>query len=194
MNVRRLPRTSAQLDFARKLGIDDVVEHTNSIVWIGHSPGTFHDDFGDNVVVQLTGKATFIIFPAQCAFLLKPIFGPNRKINDTMGHLGWAKRGMPRGKARVPFYHVTLRPGDGLAVPSTSIHKVVSRDSRRLAINAFFEPKFGRMQWPTAPVNSFVRHNQNVLAMRILWLRTLRHLWETRRVAIAMHTERLEFI
>ncbi|CAK0901264.1 unnamed protein product [Prorocentrum cordatum] len=61
-----------------------------------------------------------------------------------MGHLGWAKRGMPRGKARVPFYHVTLRPGDGLAVPSARPSGVVSRDSRRLAINAFFEPKFGR--------------------------------------------------
>ncbi|CAK0832787.1 unnamed protein product [Prorocentrum cordatum] len=194
MNVRRLPRLAAQLDFARKLGMDDLVEHTSSIVWIGHSPGSFHDDFADNVVVQLTGTATFIIFPAQCAWLLKKSVGRNRTLAGHAGPLQWVRRGMKRGKGRAPFYHVALKPGDGLAVPSTSMHKVISRDSRRLALNAFFEARPGRMQWPGAPANAFYRHDQSALAMRNLWIKTLRYLWESREVAIAMHTERIELI
>merc|ERR1711920_410020 len=85
-----------------------------------------------------------------------------------------------------PFFHVTLRAGEGLVMPSHSFHRVWSRSSKRIAVNAFFEPKYKKMQWPHTVSHGFKMYEQSTLAMRILWLRALRRLWDTKQLGMFM--------
>merc|ERR1712039_92036 len=95
---------------------------------------------------------------------------------------------------RSPFFHIPLKEGEGVAVPSHAWHKVTSKQSRRVAVNAFMEPKFGKMRWKSAPNNYFNKENRQNAAMRILWLRSMKHLWKTRKLHYMMHTDRNDYV
>lgn len=193
-NSWRVPKWKEGVDYAKALGITNLIEHAYSILWIGTTAGEFHDDFQDNVLVQVSGYSSMIVFPSNCSPLIKPVYGPKRKIPENTGALEWGTKGVPKGKVKAPFYHVSLKPGDGMVVPSGAIHKVVTGDPRRLALNAFFEPKFGEMQWPGSPLNIYNTHTKEGLAVRVLWLRVIHQLWIKRKIAMSMHTERLELL
>jgi hypothetical protein len=184
INMNRLENLS--MDFGEMI-FPGQVEATHSLLWAGQQRGGMHADFQDNIIIQLTGKADIIVFPANCSASSQ--FLPNQvTVKD------WVKKGVKPGKIRAPFFHVILQEGEGIAVPSHAYHKVVSTQSRRLAVNAFMEPKFGRMKWKSAPNNYFVNEDRANSAMRVLWLRAMAHLWKTRRLHYMMHTDRNDFV
>ena len=97
-------------------------------------------------------------------------------------------------REQLPWYHVRLRPGEGIAIPSHSMHTVLSASSHRVGVNLFFEPKFEQMQWETAHSNAFVNFDSDALAVRTLWVRTIRELWDAHGVSMAMHTDKMEIL
>jgi len=180
------------VDIAQRLGFGagfggELVEHTHSILWIGAAKGGIHTDHQDNVLIQLTGDVQVLVIPQSCVGLAKV---PTR-IRDIGGFL---TDGMPPNRSRLPFYHVHLRQGEGLVIPSLAQHKIISSDSKRVGLNAFMEPRFGKMQWPTAPANYYRRHRRDILAMRSLYMKTLQRLWDDYQISYTMHTERVEFV
>merc|ERR1711933_412226 len=107
--------------------------------------------------------------------------------------------GMPRGQARIPFFHVLLKPGEGVVIPSMAYHRILSRTSRRVALNFFLEPRFGKTWRPGAPKNSYSWMDRDKLALRTLWLRTMNKFWDAERVSrgdwpLVMHTGAMEFM
>jgi len=193
LNLRRVPRFAAGADVAARLGLgagpegSPLVEHTHSLLWMGASRGGVHTDNQDNVLMQLTGDVEVLVIPAGCVGLAK-VPGATRDV------AGWLRAGQPPNSSRLPFYHIHLRQGEGLVLPSLAQHKVVSSEGRRVGLNAFFEPRFGRMQWPGAPANYFLRHRRDILALRSLHVMAARRLWDTRRLPYVMHTERIELL
>merc|ERR1712099_8516 len=96
-----------------------------------------------------------------------------------------------RKKKRAPFYHMRMRPGDGFTIPGGAKHKVVSRSPHRMSVNTFFEPKFLQMQWEHTTGNQYKRNSPDVLAVRYLWVKALRHLWDTEKRSVFYHTTRM---
>mmetsp|Transcript_33374 Transcript_33374/g.89318 ORF Transcript_33374/g.89318 Transcript_33374/m.89318 type:complete len:483 (+) Transcript_33374:3-1451(+) len=189
LNSRRAHRLMEGVNIGKVLGIEPLVENSHSLLWWGITPGGFHNDMQDNVLLQLTGSAEVIVIPPNCSIGVDKI-GKHMKLVDFI-----KKRKMATGfKEHIPFFHVTLTAGQGLVIPSLAIHKVIGTNSARFAINAFFEPKWGQMQWPGAANNYYKRHNKRILAIRSLWLRTLSKLYDERRLGMVMHTEKIEFV
>merc|ERR1712113_654542 len=156
----------------------DSVEATLSLLWFGVTAGEFHIDFQDNVLIQLTESCEIMVVPANCSHKDLP-GGVVREWMKTM---------------KVPFIHTTIHAGEGIILPSMAQHKVTRRNSRSVAINAFLEPKFGKMRWRSAPSNFFTRQFKPNAAMRVLWLRSMRKLWDERRINLFMHTHRIDYI
>jgi len=184
MNGRHLPKF-ADVNLGLKLGLaPGELEATHSLLWTGTTPGAFHTDYQDNVLIQLSGSIEVIVFPANCAIRFLP------------GHLNLKKAVETENIDQVStlFYHVKLRAGEGLVVPSMAWHKITSRDSDRITLNGFMEPKFDQMRWPSAPANFFRRQDPKYLAMRVLWLRSMKHLFDTRKIIYFMHTFRIEYV
>jgi len=178
------------LDIPKKLGIDKLVERAWSYLRFGTAPQYSHSDGYDNILMQLTEEIEIIMHPANCTSL--PVLAD---ANFNMkGVLPFVTEGMPHGESRAPFFHVHLKPGEGVIIPSDTMHKIISRDPKRIALNAFFEPRFGKMQWTSAPSNFYLRNHDSVLATRALWMKALTHLWETRKVSMFYHTARMEVL
>jgi len=196
INLQHLPNFTGGVDIAERLGAGkgfggELVEHTLSLLWMGQQKGGFHYDHQDNVLIQLTGVADVLVLPPACI----GSYVPPQKCD----FMKWQtkERKHPKGDHfRAPFYHIRMRSGEGLVIPSMAQHRVISQGTGRIALNAFMEPAFKKMAWPekTAPANFWRRQRPAIAAMRVLWLRTLRHLWETRNISMVMHTERNELI
>jgi len=188
VNARRLPGFPEALNFAEKLGVGHLVSHTHSFVWPGSTPGQFHVDEWDNVQSQATGSCDVIIFPPRCSGSIKmPL---------VEGHLDWRRRMREQkpGNQYAWFFHMRLKAGEGVVIPSNAFHKIISRDNRRLAVNSFLEPKFGKMQWPGNPAHQFAINSRDMLAARRLWVESLSHLWDTKKISMFMRTLRVEMI
>lgn len=187
INVRRLPELTRGFDPAEKLGIQHLSEHTHAYLWLGATAGGIHPDLQDNILIQLNTEAEVIVFPQACYPLVQGI--PNRA-----NLMEWLPEGQPPNKSKAPFFHIHVKPGEGVVIPSLSLHQVISRNSHRIGINYFFEPKFDKMMWPQAPGNKFVRARRHDRAMRFLWVRTAKTLWDTHKIALFMHTGKMEVI
>jgi len=87
-----------------------------------------------------------------------------------------------------------LREGEGVAIPSYAFHKVVSRRSGRVAMNAFMEPGFRKMRWRDSPSNYFRCASDGSEAMRVLSVKSMRRLWKTRKLHYIMHTDRNDYV
>merc|ERR1711988_847032 len=178
LNGRHLPKFLG-MDLGRKFGLlPSEIEYTHSLLWTGTTPGAFHTDYQDNVLIQLSGTIEVIVFPANCS--IRHIPGP------LVLSKAIATESIDRMTTR--FFHLTLRAGEGVVIPSMAWHKVTSRDSSRMTVNGFMEPRFGQMRWPSAPANFFRRQDKEYLAMRVLWLRSMRHLYDTKKIVYFMHT------
>merc|ERR1712187_919189 len=123
-----------------------------------------------------TGTVDMQVVPPNCSRLLRRPHDPDEGMIPWLRKAANATEGVPCA----PFFHMRLRPGDGVVLPSGTFHRVVSREDRRVSLNAFFEPAFGEMRWKSAPSNFYVRQHVDVLATRALWIKVVRHLWETR--------------
>jgi len=192
INVRRLPTMNSYMDFPKMLGMEDDVLHQHGFLWFGTAAGQHHIDPGDNILMQLTGEVDVIVFNSMCLGLLDRSDGLIFKIND--GILPWATEGVPEGKVRAPWFHLRLTEGEGVVIPSGSVHKVVTRNTKRVGLNAFFEPRFGKMWWRHAPGNCYNRNDKDVLASRSLWVQSLGHLWDKKEMGMGFHTVRMEVI
>lgn len=169
------------------LGLGDEAETSHSMLWFGQTRGHMHPDWHDNVVIQLTGEDEIIVFPSNCSSLVWGRFQPTETLRE------WVQYGVGPGEVRAPFFHVVLRAGEGLTIPSMSFHKVVSRHSGRVALNAFIEPRWGRMRWAHAPYSFFNFQSPFLAALRIAWARSSVHLWRTHKMTAFMHTPENDF-
>merc|ERR1712032_1234059 len=125
---------------------------------------------GDNVIMQLTGEADVVVFPANCSFETWRL--PNKVVvREWLSRTADGKP-LPKGSLRVPYFHMMLRQGEGVVIPSYAFHKVVSRQSSRVGMNAFMEPRFRKMRWKDSPSNYFLRASDGAEAMRVLFLKS----------------------
>jgi len=193
VNVLRLPNwTRGEIDvhsLAAALGLGEQVEHAHNFLWMGASPGGIHSDIQDNVLVQITGTSDVFLVPANCSLALD--------LSTSIAHASVTSDWIRQQEADFPFFLVRLRPGDGLAIPSNTMHTVLSQDPGRIGMNFFLEPRHGRMQWPGAPANFFNYAPRGRLAMRTLWVKAVKDLWERREAgtpSFIMHGERQEIV
>lgn len=189
VNMNRLPNFS--FDVGGML-FPGQVESTHSLLWMGAQGGGMHADWQDNVIMQLTGEADVVVFPANCSFETFRL--PNKVVVREWLSRTADKRPLPKGTARVPHFHIMLREGEGVAIPSYAFHKVVSRRSGRVAMNAFMEPKFRKMRWKESPSNYFRCASDGAEAMRVLSVKSMRRLWKTRKLHYIMHTDRNDYV
>lgn len=193
INVKRLTNYMKDVDFTRALGLDGLVDNLFSYLWLGVSPGEFHWDAEDNVLIQLTGEVDIFLFDANCTYLVEELdrFADITEVVSTSDPKDQFMKG---NRARIPFYHMRLRPGDGVVMPSFAKHRIIIRDTRRVGMNVAFLPKFGAMRWPGAPASAFTRFDIDVFAVRSLFMRSVKHLYETRGIVYTHHTARQEII
>lgn len=191
VNVQRLPRWSrGALEpsvLAAKLGLAGQAEYAHNLLWLGCGPGGIHADIQDNVIVQLAGESEVFLVPPNCSLALEMGAGGTGVTTE------WIKKLGPD----FPFFVVRLRPGDGLAIPSNTMHIVASMSPERIGMNFFFEPRHGRMRWPAALGNFYNWAGPGHLAMRDLWVKTVKELWRTREPGappFIVHGQRQELI
>lgn len=183
INVRRLPRYARGLRASEKLGISDKVAHEHRYLWFGVTPGYFHPDPCDNVLVQLVSTVDVFVMPSQC-----------HNITDIRGFQGVISRNQEPGKPPVPFFHIRMRPGEGVVIPSGAIHKVVNWHNQRVGLNFFFEPVHGAMRSKSNPASMWTREHDDVLVARSLWVRALARLYDKTGISMSYHTTRMELI
>ena len=134
VNIRRLTKKRfIQPNFLKNFG------HSFSFLWMGLSPGGFHFDEFNNVLLQLSGRKRVVCFD--------PIYA------DTISHDHYLTildddslfsdkniQAYP-GLAKVPYFEAELKAGDALILPSAAYHapKAMSFDS--VSLNAFFTPR-----------------------------------------------------
>ncbi|CAK0905953.1 unnamed protein product [Prorocentrum cordatum] len=87
------------------------VETTHSLLWMGAQGGGMHADWQDNVIMQLTGEADIVVFPANCSFETWRL--PNKVVvrewlSRTADRMTGRCLGAPRavGGRRLPTHHV----------------------------------------------------------------------------------------
>uniref|UniRef100_A0A7S1MHV5 Cupin-like domain-containing protein n=1 Tax=Alexandrium catenella TaxID=2925 RepID=A0A7S1MHV5_ALECA len=195
INVRRLPNwtrsgrgENGTQAIAELLGLAGQVEFAHSFLWLGVSAGGLHLDIQDNVLIQINGESHAFVIPANCSRIEDTPFESNSATEE------WFSQ---QGADAPPYFHITLRPGDGLVIPSNSMHAVVSQDASRIGLNLFFEPRFGAMRWPAAPNNYYNHAGEGHLAVRALWLKTLAELWDSGALgsrSYIVHGQRQELI
>jgi hypothetical protein len=190
VHTKYFPKFMEGVDVASKLGISNSVLTTHQYLWFGASHGALHHDFQDNVLIQISGEAEVIIVPPNCShFILDGSHVQKQDLNYLWPDLtdGW--------RYKAPFYHFQLKAGEGVVIPATAPHRIISWDNFRIGMNSFFEPKYKQMQWgSTAPANFYSLQPDSLLAIRSLWTESLQHLFDTRRIVLAMHTSKLEYI
>lgn len=189
INLRRLPKFHQGHDPIRAANLSGEARSTLSMMWFGNAPGGWHTDMQDNVLVQLTGEVDVLAVAAASAHVcglpmgrMYPLIEYMKSCKEQFGH-----------DARA--YHIRLGPGDAVAIPSNTQHRVLCNNTRRVAVNYFFEPEFLQMRWPPATPHTFNYYkalSEDNLAMRLLWITTVQRLWDERGVAMFMHTERME--
>merc|ERR1712032_644805 len=186
INMRRLPGFTEGVDFAKEFGLGDLVDATHEFLWFSVTPGTFHTDAYDNIFIHMAEEADLLVLPSNCSGLIVPL--------ASQGIMTFLRKNQTKGNLRAPFFHMRMKPGDGFTIPSGAKHKVVARSPHRVSVNAFFEPKFRQMQWTSAPGNMYLRNHPDVLAARNLWVKSLRHLWDTEKRSMFYHTTRMGVI
>mmetsp|Transcript_91004 Transcript_91004/g.281454 ORF Transcript_91004/g.281454 Transcript_91004/m.281454 type:complete len:523 (+) Transcript_91004:51-1619(+) len=189
INALRLPSWTRgdvePQDLAEKIGAGGQVLHAHNLLWFGVSIGGIHLDIQDNVLVQVSGVSEVFVVPANCSL------GFDLGIGNNPVNAEWIQK---QG-ANLPFFLMRLEPGDAVAIPSNSMHVVASQDPKRIGMNFFMEPRHGRMRWPWAPANFYNYADRGHLAMRELWLQTIKEMWRDRDPAsptFVVHGQRQE--
>merc|ERR1712014_244366 len=97
-----------------------------------------HWDIDDNILLQLAGEVDITIFPANCSAGLLSRLWKVQGFDSTTPTTELVQ------KTGIPFFHMVLRPGDGVVLPSLAYHRVIIRDRDRIGMNVAFVPKFGQ--------------------------------------------------
>jgi len=193
INLRRLPKwprgALREEDLVEGIGFKrGQVEMVHGLVWMGVGEGNIHRDAMDNTLVQVSGENHLVLVPANCSWNI-PESGSLHAgaVKHIFGAQGW----------RLPYFSITLRAGDAVVIPSNSVHVVTSKDPRRIGLNFFYEPSFMEFRWSSAPANYYKMLDPEHLAMRTLWLRTIKELWRTGAAGtkgFVMHGQRQELV
>lgn len=98
--------------------------HVFNFVWVGWSPGGLHYDEMDNVLVQVAGTKSIVIFPPHVTDLIDgehyPGSGKGRYGRPPFNGKEFFSEESLRSQpllAAVPHYHVRLKPGDAVSIP-----------------------------------------------------------------------------
>jgi len=180
VNLRRVPRFDGGLKVADLIGLGDRSTRGLNLLWYGVSPvgplDGLHTDVQDNVLIELVSPTNVYVMPRETF---------------------WDLPADANFTGDVDIYKIRLEPGDGLAIPSNFLHTVEHLQDDRLAVNYFFEPKWGAMQWPDGKGNYFTelaKTNKSHLAMRSLWFETVGALWDRHKIGISMHSWKMEVL
>jgi len=190
LNTRRL-KIFHDVDYGQALGLGDAVQHAHAFLWTGITPGLMHIDAYDNILIQITGTVHLFAFSSNCSVTIRNNYDHDY---ETAGIGDWIRKKAARIDNKVYIYHMKIKPGDGVVIPANAYHHIVNGDSRRIALNVFFEPKFKEMRWESARRTPWFRLNEDVLAVRNLWVQAVGHLFDSKRVGFAHQLNRLELI
>lgn len=193
VHTRRLPRFHERLPKVEELlGIEEDVLRSQSMLWMGSTPGGFHYDEEANVYIQLTGESFAFVVPQN---LTDVMTGSQRH--------PWGSAGLPSRSAlaedpllkEVPIYMVHLRPGDGITLQGRAYHRFMAQTQDRVALNWFFIPRWRRMEY--TPADWYSKEAQRSLprlALRQLWARTLSGLWDQDGRGVIYMGGKLEYL
>jgi hypothetical protein len=187
VNVRRLPNFAPNLDFAGLFGLSGVVEHSNAVISGGHCQSEVQMNWQDSVIFQLSGVDEIIVFPPNCTAVTSEI--PLRDSVHT-----WVMKNQKEGDVKVPFYHIRLRAGEAVIIPSMAVHIVKGLHSARFSLSVTFEPKLGQMAWPGAPSHFQGLQRPSVGVMRVLWARSIKRLWDTKKVTFSRQSSVMDVL
>ncbi|CAK0860536.1 unnamed protein product [Prorocentrum cordatum] len=95
---------------------------------------------------------------------------------------------------KVPFYHIRLRAGEAVVIPSMAVHVVKGLHSARFSLGVSFEPRFGQMAWPGAPSHFQGLQRPSVGAMRVLWARSTKRLWDAKKVILSRQSSVMDVL
>ncbi|CAK0860534.1 unnamed protein product [Prorocentrum cordatum] len=141
----------------------------------------------DTVIFQLSGMDEIIVFPPNCTAVTSEI--PLRDSVHT-----WVMKNQKEDDVKVPFYHIRLRAGEAVVIPSMAVHVVKGLHSARFSLGVSFEPRFGQMAWPGAPSHFQGLQRPSVGAMRVLWARSTKRLWDAKKVILSRQSSVMDVL
>lgn len=202
VNVRRLPHyVNLDADVVRPLGLEGDVERATGQLNIGYSAGEPHWDEQDNLFINIKGVSVVMVAPSNYTDAADGYKGSG----FNMPWWVWQRfelAGLAHERTRrnhtfrrdvMPYFAVVLLPGEGVLIPSRSYHAVMGTFDR-IALNAFLEPRYGRMRWPSNPGSHWHRETPERRAVRNLWTRTIARLWDERKLSIHIQGYNLEML
>ncbi|CAE7267351.1 unnamed protein product [Symbiodinium necroappetens] len=176
VNLRRIPKFDGGLNVSDRVGLGSQSTRGLSLLWYGVNPvkwwHALHTDVQDNVLIELVSATNVYVFPREL------FWNTPSDVNIT-------------GE----YHKIRLEPGQGVAIPSNFLHTVEHLSDSRLAVNYFFEPEFGEMQWPNGKGNYYTemaKANKSHLAMRSLWFGSIGQLWDRFKIGMYMHSWKME--
>lgn len=189
----RLPTVAVEdFDVSKALAIEDKVVGAHNYLWLGASQGSLHHDHEDNILIQLTEEVEGVVVPQNCSGLvLDDPWSPTGHVTTLFPDPNISQKEF---RSRPPFYHFYLKPGEGIIVPSAANHRFISKTNARVGLNAFFEPNFQQMQHKDTPYNFYKLVNDDVLAVRVLYLKSQELMYRKHKKVVSMHTPKLPFI
>mmetsp|Transcript_45352 Transcript_45352/g.94589 ORF Transcript_45352/g.94589 Transcript_45352/m.94589 type:complete len:440 (+) Transcript_45352:35-1354(+) len=178
VNLRRVPKFDGGLNVSDRVGLGSQSTRGLSLLWYGVNPSKWwhalHTDVQDNVLIELVSATNVYVFPREL------FWNTPSDVNIT-------------GE----YHKIRLEPGQGVAIPSNFLHTVEHLSDSRLAVNYFFEPEFGEMQWPNGKGNYYTEMaeaNKSHLAMRSLWFGSVGQLWDRFKIGMYMHSWKMEVL
>merc|ERR1712032_105797 len=185
MSLRRLPRFMDVDKFVSQVGLDEDVHRSHSFLIVGASNGNVHWDEPENIIVGVSGLNVIFMVPGDWADGLSP-----KKCQEGEDWVDWLKAD-PFREEFVPFHMVVLKPGQGVVIPSKTLHAVYGTVDR-LAFNAFMEPKWGHMQWTDRTY--WKEESIERRALRHLWVGSMKRAWEEKGVGLYFQGGMMEML
>jgi len=182
INARRLPQLYKKLpDITKRIGIDKDVLRTETLFWMGGTPGGLHYDEEQNFYVQLTGETfAFVVPPNFTDYFL----GGERHPHE-----------FPLHNKEVPIFLIHMKPGDGLVFPGRTYHHFFAQSPSRLSLNWFFVPKWRAMEYHEADwYHKEAKESLERLAVRQHWARTFSRLYDDTGKGVVFMGNKLEYI
>mmetsp|Transcript_74283 Transcript_74283/g.176977 ORF Transcript_74283/g.176977 Transcript_74283/m.176977 type:complete len:570 (+) Transcript_74283:131-1840(+) len=182
INARRLPQLYTKLpDITKRLGIDQDVLRTETLFWMGGTPGGLHYDEEQNFYVQLAGETFAFVVPQNFTDYWQ---GGDRH-----------PQSFPSEGTDVPIFLIHMQPGDGLVFPGRTYHRFYAQSPNRLSLNWFFVPKWRAMEYHEADWYALeAKASLERLALRQHWARSFARLYDDTGKGIVFMGNKLEYI
>jgi len=196
VNLRRLTRfVDVDPMIVRGLGLEGEVERASGQLNIGYSSGEPHWDEQDNVFIGVHGINVVMVVAQNFTDAADGYKGSGygMPFPKWLQYDHFVQRKNAFRHKHMPFYAMVLRPGEGAMIPSRSYHTVFGTHDR-VGLNTFLEPRFGRMQWASNPNSHWHREIPERKALRNLWVKTIKAMWDNKRLPIHVQGWNLEVL